>query len=90
MTHEDHLPDDPTNLGSCWRACFGFEIRVIDEAGKECSPGTVGEIIGRGDNVMMGYWNRPEETAEVLLAGWIYTRDAGRMDENGYITITIG
>lgn len=88
LTPEDHLSDDLAKLGSCGRACFGYDIRILDEAGHECAPGTVGEIAGRGDNVMMGYWNRPDETADVLRGGWIHTRDAGRMDENGYITIT--
>ncbi|WP_422059692.1 AMP-binding protein [Sphingopyxis sp.] len=88
LTPEDHLSDDPAKLGSCGRACFGYDIRIVDDEGGECPAGTVGEIVGRGDNVMMGYWNRPEETAEVLQYGWIHTRDAGRMDENGYITVT--
>ncbi|MBL9071395.1 MAG: long-chain fatty acid--CoA ligase [Sphingopyxis sp.] len=88
LTPEDHRSGDPARLGSCGRACYGYDIRIVDEDGRECAPGEVGEIVGRGDNVMMGYWNRPEETAEVLRDGRIHTRDAGRMDENGYITIT--
>ncbi|MEP3050966.1 MAG: hypothetical protein ABJP48_07670 [Erythrobacter sp.] len=48
----------------------------------------MGEIIGRGDNVMMGYLGRPDETAEALKGGWIYTKDAGWMNDEGYIFIT--
>lgn len=89
LTPEDHGPDaDPALLRSCGRACFGFDIRILDEQGNECPRGTVGEIVGRGDNVMMGYLGRPEETAEVLRDGWIHTRDAGWMNDAGYIFVT--
>jgi acyl-CoA synthetase (AMP-forming)/AMP-acid ligase II len=85
----DHEPGaDPVRLRSCGRACIGYDIRILDEDGREVPRGTVGEIVGRGDNVMMGYLNRPEETAEVLRDGWLHTRDAGWMDDAGYITIT--
>jgi acyl-CoA synthetase (AMP-forming)/AMP-acid ligase II len=49
--------------------------------------GTVGQICARGDVVMMGYWNRPEETAKVIVDGWMHTGDAGHMDEDGFIYI---
>jgi acyl-CoA synthetase (AMP-forming)/AMP-acid ligase II len=61
---------------------------VVGSDGAELPRGTVGEIVGRGDNVMLGYWNRPAETAEVLRDGWMHTRDAGFMDEEGFVTIT--
>ncbi|WP_176594026.1 long-chain fatty acid--CoA ligase [Sphingobium sp. EM0848] len=79
---------DPAKLRSAGHVCLGYEIRIVDEAGREVPRGTVGEIVGRGDNVMMGYWNRPEETADVMRDGWLHTRDAGFMDEDGYIYIT--
>lgn len=89
LSPEDHSPDaDPALLRSCGRACYGYDIRIVDEAGNEVPRGTVGEIVGRGDNMMMGYLERPEETAETLRNGWIYTRDAGWMNEDGYIFIT--
>lgn len=89
LTPEDHAPGaDPALLRSCGRACVGYDIRILDEGGRECPPGTVGEIVGRGDNVMMGYLHRPEETAEVLRDGWLHTRDAGWMNEDGYVFIT--
>lgn len=89
LTPEDHARDaDPALLRSCGRACMGYDVRILDEEGNECPRGVVGEIVGRGDNVMMGYLGRPEETAEVLRDGWLRTRDAGWMNEDGYIFIT--
>ena len=47
----------------------------------------VGEIVVRGDNVMMGYWERPEETKKAIVDGWMHTGDAGYMDEDAYVYI---
>lgn len=60
----------------------GTEVRIVnpDENG-------IGEVICRGPSVMMGYYNNPEETAEVLKDGWLYTGDYGRMDDEGYLYI---
>ena len=53
-----------------------------------CVPtGTVGEIAVRGDNVMMGYWERPEETAKAVIDGWMHTGDGGYMDEDGFVYV---
>ncbi len=80
--------DDHPRLRSCGKVALGFEIRIVDEEGLEVPRGQIGEIVGRGGNVMLGYWNRPEETADVMRNGWLHTRDAGWMDEEGYIYIT--
>jgi long-chain acyl-CoA synthetase len=61
------------------------EVKLVDENGKEVSPGGQGELIVRGDHNMMGYLNRPEETSRALKDGWIYTGDIGRSDGEGYI-----
>jgi long-chain acyl-CoA synthetase len=66
----------------------GVEISVRDEAGRELPRGHVGEICVRGGNVMVGYWNQPEESARALRDGWLYTGDIGRLDEDGYTFIT--
>lgn len=63
------------------------EVRVVDmEAGtRTLSPGECGELIGRGPQIMKGYWNKPEMTKEALRDGWIYTGDIGYMDEDGRV-----
>lgn len=86
---EHHRPGgDPEKRLSAGQACYGYELRIVDEQGREVPRRTVGEIAGRGANAMSGYWKRPEETAETLRDGWIHTRDAGFMDEDGFVYIT--
>ncbi|MEE9256308.1 MAG: AMP-binding protein, partial [bacterium] len=65
------------------------EQKVVDlETGeKELPPGEVGELIVRGPHIMKGYWNAPEETANALRDGWLYTGDIVRADEDGYVFI---
>jgi long-chain acyl-CoA synthetase len=79
---------DPGKLKSAGQVCFGYELRVVDPTGSEVPSGCPGEIVGRGDNVMLGYWNRPDETARVLRDGWLHTQDVGYMDEDGFLYIT--
>jgi long-chain acyl-CoA synthetase len=69
------------------RATLGCEVRIVDADDKTVPFGTVGEIVARGDNVMMGYWERPEETAKAVVEGWLHTGDGGYMDEDGFIYI---
>ena len=66
------------------------EQKIVDlETGeRELPVGEVGEIIVRGPQVMLGYWNAPESTAAALRNGWLYTGDIGRIDDQGYLTIT--
>ena len=64
------------------------EITIRDDDGKELGINEVGEICLRGPQVMRGYWQRPEETAKVMLPdGWLRTGDIGRMDDRGYVFI---
>lgn len=86
--HEHDYESDPKRekrLASVGREYPGVEIKVVDDKGQECPPGEIGEIITRSDLVMKGYWNRPEQTAEALQDGWLYTGDLGYQDENGYL-----
>ncbi|RHW23907.1 long-chain fatty acid--CoA ligase [Nocardioides immobilis] len=73
--------------GSIGLPIDGVEMRVVDEAGDDVAAGEVGEIVIRGHNVMRGYWNRPEATAEAIKGGWFYTGDMARQDEDGFFFI---
>ncbi|MGQ9530379.1 MAG: long-chain-fatty-acid--CoA ligase [Candidatus Bathycorpusculaceae bacterium] len=66
------------------------DAKIMDaETGeKELAPGEIGELVIKGPQVMKGYWKMPEETAQVLRDGWLYTGDIGKMDEDGYFYIT--
>jgi long-chain acyl-CoA synthetase len=74
--------------GSIGRPIPNVEMSVQDEAGKMLGVGEVGEICVRGGNVMLGYWNNPDETAEAIRNGWLLTGDVGHRDADGYYYIT--
>jgi acyl-CoA synthetase (AMP-forming)/AMP-acid ligase II len=81
----DH--DHPVRSRSAGRAVAGADVRIVAPDDKEVSRGEVGEVVVRGDNVMVGYWNKPQETAQALRHGWMHTGDAGYMDEDGYMFV---
>ncbi|HRE61622.1 MAG TPA: long-chain-fatty-acid--CoA ligase [Micropepsaceae bacterium] len=74
-------------LRSCGKPYPGFDIRVVDENGKDVKTGSVGEIIMRSPTIMKGYWNKPEATAKSIVNGWFHTGDAGFFDEDGFLFI---
>ncbi|MFF2316929.1 class I adenylate-forming enzyme family protein [Arthrobacter sp. NPDC058097] len=63
------------------------QVQVLDENGAECEPGEAGEICLRSPGVSVGYWERPEATAETFVDGWCRTGDLGRMDAGGFLTL---
>ncbi len=63
------------------------EVRVVDDDDNELPTGEVGEVVVRGDVVMIGYWGQPEATAETLRGGWLHTGDVGSFDADGYLTL---
>jgi long-chain acyl-CoA synthetase len=75
-------------LGSVGRAQSVVEVEIGDAEGQILPRGEVGEIMVRGRPVMPGYWQNPEATAKTLLNGWLMTGDVGRLDEDGYLTLT--
>ena len=84
-----HVLDGPmsTKLRSAGRAAPGLEIRIVDENKKDVTPGSVGEIAVKSPGAMLGYWNLPEQTADTLQNGWVFTGDGGYRDEDGFIFI---
>jgi acyl-CoA synthetase (AMP-forming)/AMP-acid ligase II len=86
LTPDDH--EDPRHRRSVGRAAPHAEVRVVGPDDVELPRGEVGEIVVRGGSMMLGYWHRPEETAEALRGGWMHTGDAGRMDDEGYVHLT--
>ncbi|SAL14936.1 AMP-dependent synthetase and ligase [Caballeronia choica] len=84
---EHHTDEGLLNgkMHSVGRPAHTVEVRIVDMEGKEVPRGTVGEIVARGPNVMLGYWNKPDATAEAIRNGWMHTGDGGYMDEDGFI-----
>jgi len=79
--------DGVRKIGSIGLALPGQEVVILDEEGNEQPPNERGEICIKGDNVMKGYFNKPEATAETLVDGYLRTGDVGIKDEDGYIFI---
>jgi long-chain acyl-CoA synthetase len=74
-------------IRSCGQAAVLCEVKIVDEQDNEVPRGTAGEVLVRGPNVMLGYWNKPEATAQALRGGWMHTGDGGYMDEQGFVYI---
>jgi long-chain acyl-CoA synthetase len=81
---------DVRKVGTVGRPVFDTEIRIVDPAGTDITPlpaGERGEVCIRGPQVMLGYKDRPEETAAALVDGWLRTGDVGVLDDDGYLSI---
>ncbi len=77
----------PRKPGSIGTPVFGCEIRIVDGADVEVPVGEAGELVVRGCNVMKGYYNRPDATAEAMRGGWFHTGDVARADADGFLYI---
>ena len=80
----DHEGD---RIRSAGRAAPHSEVRILDADDNEVPRGTVGEICSRGGHVMLGYWNKPEETAAAIRNGWMHSGDGGYMDVDGFVYV---
>ncbi len=80
----DYFVDKPASAGP---AMPNFEVKCVDDEGNELAPGEVGELWVRSAQVIAGYLNRPEATAETITDGWLHTGDVARIDEDGFVFI---
>ncbi len=82
-----YLPSERLDdkLGSLGKGIPGVELKVVDKDGHPTKYGEIGEIIAKGDNVMLGYYKDEEATSEALRDGWLYTGDLAKVDEDGFI-----
>ncbi len=84
LVGEEALMDSPL-ARSCGRPVVGNEIQILSPEGEPMPQGEVGEVVVRGPNVMMGYWNKAQQTAAVLRDGSYWTGDLGYLDPDGYL-----
>ena len=86
---ERHVSEGPLagKMTSAGQAIAGVELAILDEDDNEVPRGIVGEICAQGENIMLGYWQLEELTAETLRNGWLHTGDGGYMDEDGYVFV---
>ncbi|MHB8671836.1 MAG: class I adenylate-forming enzyme family protein, partial [Acidimicrobiales bacterium] len=84
LPHEERILDTRRNR-SCGQPAVGVEVEVIDSEGRSVLPGTIGEIVIAGPNVMLGYWNKPAETDNALPGGRYRSGDLGYLDQDGYL-----
>jgi fatty-acyl-CoA synthase len=81
------VEDAIRKVGSCGKPVTNCELRVVDEDDRDVAPGQPGEVLTRSAATMVGYWNRPEASAETLRGGWLHTGDLGVLDEEGFLSI---
>jgi acyl-CoA synthetase (AMP-forming)/AMP-acid ligase II len=84
---EDHFADNGTHLLSVGRPIQGAEVKVVRDDGSSCGIGEVGEILVKGRGRMLEYYKQPTATANAFSGGWYCTKDAGYLDEKGYLYI---
>ena len=91
LSREEHIVDDPDRerriFSSAGRPTFHTRVRLVDDEGKDVANGTPGEVVVQCANMMSGYFENPESTADTIRDGWLYTGDIATMDEEGLLYI---
>ncbi len=87
LPFEDHSVEGTQRMASCGKPYPGIEIAIVDDHGMPVATNVVGEIIIKSPSLMDGYWNLPEATEQTIKNGWLYSGDAGYLDEDGYLYI---
>ena len=80
-------PYDEPRAGSCGKTITGWDVMIVDDNDNEVTPGSLGEFIARPQRMFVGstgYYNKPQDTLDLIKNFWIHTGDLGRMDEDGY------
>jgi acyl-CoA synthetase (AMP-forming)/AMP-acid ligase II len=81
----DKPPQEQRVLGSIGQPCTGIHVRIVDKNHNDVKEGEIGEIIVESKSLMAQYWQKPEETKEAIVDGWLYTGDLGYYDSKAYI-----
>jgi acyl-coenzyme A synthetase/AMP-(fatty) acid ligase len=79
--------DDMVGSGSCGMPCAFRQCRIVDEKGEDVLSGEIGELVVRGPNIMLGYYNKPDATLDSFFGDWFRTGDLFRQDDRGYFYV---
>jgi acyl-CoA synthetase (AMP-forming)/AMP-acid ligase II len=86
LKYNDYIDTDSEKMASAGRPIItNMEFKIVDEKDEEVPPGIVGELVVRGDSVMKGYWDMPDETAVSMRGGWQHTGDLCKVDKDGFL-----
>lgn len=83
----DRPSEEQERLLSCGQPALDVHVRIVDDEGNDVPVGETGEIIAQSRHIMREYWNKPKETMDTIINGWLHTGDMGHYDEDGYIYI---